>query len=405
MPHPAQPPATPDEPRIDLPLNGSELTLLGTAHVSRASADKVAELIGTGGYDAVAVELCSSRYQALTDPDALARLDLLAVIRQGRAYMVLANLALAAYQQRLADQLGIEPGAEQRVAIDLARARNLPLLLIDREIGVTLRRVAGGLGLWRRLTLLSGILAAMLSNDQVSAHDLEHLKEGDVLETAFAELATDRRDLYVPLIEERDRYMAARLRQELRQLPPGRVLVVIGAGHLRGLAGYLTGPAPGDPGAEIAELTLVPPPSPWVRALPWVVVGLILAGFAIGFSRGPELGWAMLWDWALITGGLAALGTLLAGGHPLTVASAILAAPLTTLHPALGVGMVTGAVELALRRPRVGDFAHLRQGLTDWRGWWRNRVSRVLLVFVLSSLGAATGTYVAGARILGRLLP
>ena len=162
MPDPAQYPAAPDEPRIDLTLDGWGLTLLGTAHVSRASADKVAELIGKGGYDAVAVELCRSRYQALTDPDALARLDLVAVIRQGRAYMVVANLALAAYQQRLADALGIQPGAEQRVAIELAQAHKLPLLLIDREIGLTLRRLARGLGFWRRINLFSGILAATL---------------------------------------------------------------------------------------------------------------------------------------------------------------------------------------------------------------------------------------------------
>ncbi len=405
MSDPAQRSATPDEPRIDLTLDGWGLTLLGTAHVSRASADKVAELIRKGGYDAVAVELCRSRYQALTDPDALAQLDLVAVIRQGRAYMVVANLALAAYQQRLADALGIEPGAEQRVAIELAKGHKLPLLLIDREIGLTLRRLARGLGFWRRINLFSGILAAMLTSDRVSPADVEHLKEGDVLETAFAEMATDRRELYAPLIDERDRYMAARLRQDLGRLPPGRVLVVIGAGHLRGLAGYLTGePAAMEPGAEIAELERVPPPSPWARVLPWVLVGLILAGFALGFSRAPALGWAMLLDWALITGGLAALGTLLAGGHPLTAAAALLSAPLTTLHPAVGVGMVTGAVELALRRPRVGDFTSLRKDLSHWRGWWRNRVSRVLLVFMLSSLGAAMGAYVAGFRIVERLL-
>ena len=393
------------EPSRDLELAGSHLTLLGTAHVSRASADKVAELLGCGAYDAVAVELCPARYQSLTDPNALAHLDLLGVIRQGRGHMVAANLALGAYQQRLADDLGIEPGAEQRRAIELAAAQGLPLLLIDREIGVTLRRVAASLGWWRRINLFSGILTALVAGGRITEHDIEHLKEGDVLETAFAELAEDRRELYIPLIDERDRYMAARLRQELAQRPPGRVLVVIGAGHLRGLAGYLAGPEPAEPTAEIAGLEQVPPPSRWTRALPWLVVALILAGFGIGFSRGPDLGWAMLGDWALITGGLSALGTLIAGGHPLTILSALAAAPLTTLHPALGVGMVTGAVELALRRPQVGDFARLRRDLADWRGWWRNRVSRVLLVFVLSSLGAATGTYVAGLRILGRLFP
>lgn len=409
-----------EEPRLDLRVGDTHLTLLGTAHVSRASADKVRELLELEHFDAVAVELCPSRYQALLDPDALARMDLFAVIRQGRVAMVVASLALAAYQQRLADQFGIEPGAEQRMAIAQARERHLPVLLVDREIGVTLKRVAANLSWWKRLELFSGLVLTLVSHDEVPEAEIERLKEGDVLETTFAEFARNRQDLFLPLIGERDRYMAARLREEIEREGHGRVLAVLGAGHLKGVAGYLRAAepspnatpgahlehcvAPGpDPRLEIEALERLPPPSPWPKLISWLILALILAGFAFGFAQNPQDGWSIVWDWVLITGSLSAIGTLLAGGHPLTVLTAFVAAPLTTLNPAIGAGMVTGPVELYLRKPNMGDFGRLRQDAAQFRGWWRNRVLRILQVFLLSNLGAAIGTYIAGFRIYDRL--
>ena len=397
-------PTLAEEPCIELALGACRLTLLGTAHVSRASAEKVRELLESGAYDAVAVELCPSRHQALLDPEALSRLDLLAVLRQGRVAMVAANLALSAYQQRLAEQFGIAPGAEQRLAMELARERSLPVWLIDREIGITLKRVAANLGWWSRLGLASGLLAALLSREQVSEEEIERLKEGDVLETTFAEFAENRQDLYRPLIAERDRYMAARLRAAIDREPPLRALAVLGAGHLRGVADALRNPSGRDPAQEIAELERLPPPRRWTRALPWLVALAVVAGFGYGFWQSPALGWRVLLDWVWINGSLSALGALLAAAHPLTVLTAFVAAPLTSLNPTIGAGMVTGTVELALRRPRVGDFSRLRQDTLRVRGWWRNRVSRLLLVFLLSTLGSAIGTYVAGFRIAGHLL-
>jgi pheromone shutdown-related protein TraB len=394
---------SPEEPQREVQVGATQVTLLGTAHVSRISAEQVRRLIEGGEYDAVAVELCRARFGAMVDPKSLSQMDLFSVIRQGRAYMVVANLALSAYQQRLADQFGIEPGAEQRMAIRLAQERGLPLLLIDREIGITLKRISASLRWWRRYSLFVGLLAALLSSDEVSEEEVERLKEGDVLETAFAEFAQSRQDLYVPLIDERDRYMAAKLRQESARTGARRVLAVVGAGHLKGIESNLK-EAPTDPASELAELERLPKPGPWSGLLPWAILILILGGFAYGFLQSPSLGLDLVIAWVLITGGLCALGTLAAGGHPLTVASGFLAAPLTTLHPAIGAGMVTAAVELYLRKPSVGDFSRLREDVSTLRGWWRNRVARVFVVFLLSSLGAATGTYLGGFHIAGRLM-
>ena len=400
----SSPPVDPagDEPTIDLQIGDSHVRLLGTAHVSRTSAEKVRELLETGEYDAVAVELCPSRYHALLDPEALARMDLFRVLKEGRAAMVAASLALGAYQQRLAEQFGIEPGAEQRAAVHYARDNQRPVLLIDREIGVTLKRIYRNVAWWKRIGLLAGLLGSLLSKEEVEEEEVERLKEGDILETTFAEFAEDRQDLFLPLIDERDRYMAARLRLEIEQEGHENILAVVGAGHLKGIGRYLQESA--DPPAETVDaLDRVPTPSRWPRLIPWLIVLLIVGGFVYGFQRSTELGWQLIMDWVLINGGLSALGAAIAAAHPLTVATAFLAAPLTSLNPTVGAGMATAAMEIFLRKPSVGDFSALKHDTTTPRGWWRNRVSRTLLVFILSTLGSAIGTYVAGFRIFERL--
>ena len=395
--------AAASQPLAEVALGDARLTLLGTAHVSRTSADAVARLLEEGEFDAVAVELCPSRYSAILDPDALARMDLLRVVREGKAAMAAAQLALGAYQQRLAEQFDIEPGAEMRAAVDRARGAGLPVLLIDREIGVTLRRVVRNVPWWKRAGLIGALLGSVFSREQVDEDEIERLKEGDMLETTFAEFAMDRRELYDPLIAERDRYMAASLARQLGEGGHKRVLAVVGAGHLAGIRENLERGIP-DPAAQIAALDEVPPPSRWPRVIPWLIVAVVLTGFFIGFQRSPDLGIQLVLDWVLINGGLSALGAAIALGHPLTVLTAFVAAPLTSLNPAVGAGMVTVAAELALRRPEMGDFMRLRHDTAHWRGWWRNRVSRTLLVFILSTLGSAAGTYLAGFRIYERLV-
>jgi pheromone shutdown-related protein TraB len=329
-------------------------------------------------------------------------MDLFKVFRQGKASMVAANLALGAYQQRLADQFDIEPGAEQRAAVHYARDNHRQVLLIDREIGVTLKRVLRNVSWWKRFGLFAGLLASVISREEVSEEEIEALKEGDMLETTFAEFAADRQDLFHPLISERDEYMAARLLQEVAANRHENILAVIGAGHLKGIKTHLQ-QGIADPAATVAELDHLPRPSRWPRLIPWLVVALVLIGFAVGFARSPELGWQLVMDWVLINGVLSALGALAAAAHPLTVVTAFLAAPITSLNPTVGAGMVTAAVEIYLRKPRVGDFSQLRHDTSELKGWWRNRVSRTLLVFLFSTLGSAAGTYVAGFRIFERL--
>ena len=390
------------EPIEKVQLNDSEVTLLGTAHVSKSSAEAVEQLLDSGTYNAVAVELCPSRYNAIINPDALAQMDLFKVIKQGKAAMVAASLAMGAYQQRLAEQFGIEPGAEQRMAIDKARKHGLDVLLIDRDIGTTLKRVANNVPWWKRAGIVAGLFASIVSREEVTEEEIEQLKQGDMLETTFAEFAEQRQDLYEPLINERDQYMTARIRQEIQSKGHENILAVLGAGHVAGIKNYLQTQT-AEPTQLIAELEKQPAKSRFWKVFPWLIVLLILTGFIIGFQRSPELGWQLVIEWIVINGGLSALGTIIAAGHPLTVLTAFLAAPLTSLNPTVGAGMVTTAAELYFRKPQVGDFSTLRHDTTHWKGWWKNRVSRTLLVFIFSTMGSAIGTYLAGFRILEKL--
>jgi pheromone shutdown-related protein TraB len=391
------------EPLKTIEIDGAHITILGTAHVSKASAEMVQELIATGKFDAIAVELCPSRHNAIVNPELIAQMDLFQVIKRGQASMVAASLALGAFQQRMAEQLEIEPGAEMRVAIKDATEAGLPVLLIDREIGITLKRIYRNVPWWKRFGIFGGLLASIVSQEKVSAAEIERLKEGDVLESTFSQFSEDEKDLFKPLISERDEYMSAHLLKESKENNYQHILAIIGAGHLKGITHLLETKAINKPDETISQLDIIPDSSSWLKYFPWAIVALILTGFVIGFLRSPEIGTAMIVDWVLINGGLSALGAAIAFAHPLTIMTAFLAAPLTSLNPTIGAGMVVAAMETLLRKPKVSDFNQLRSDATHLKGWWRNQVTRILLIFLLSTLGSAVGTYIAGFRIYDRL--
>jgi len=393
-----------DQPHAIVERDGVRYTLLGTAHVSKASVDAVHAAIGSGAYDTIAVELDAPRLASLTDPDALAKLDLVKVLREGKVAMFAANLGLAAYQRRLAEQFGIEPGAELKATAQLARERGLPLHLIDREVGLTFKRASSRLGWWDRAKLGGGILASLFADEQVAEHEIEKLKQGDMLEASFGEFAADSPALYDTVIAERDRYMAARLRESATADSGAReVLAVIGAGHLQGMAKHLRDDTAA-PGAIRAELESVKPKS----SIPWftiVLAAFVLGGFAWGFWRGGfDVGADLILYWVLLTGSLGAIGCAFAGGHPLSIVVAFVASPITPLHPALASGTLSALAEAWIRKPTYADFMALRDDVQSLRGWYRNRVARVLLNFFLTSMGTAIGVWMGGAKMLGKLL-
>ena len=399
-------PALQGQPIERVQRDGVEYVVLGTAHVSRSSVDAVEALLAHEHFDAVAIELCDSRAQSMRDPEAFKQMDLFKVIRQGKAGMVAASLVLSTFQKRLADQSGIQPGAEMKAAMDGADQRHLPVWLIDREVGTTLKRAWHSVGFWQRFGLLGGLLASVFEREEIEQDEIEKLKQGDLLESAFSEFASESQPLYQSLIGERDAFMAARLREDATRSATSesrRVLVVIGAGHLKGLCELLR-TQQDDPATKVAELAATPPKARWPKWLAAAVVLLVFAAIAFAFHRNAALGTQALLSWVLFTGGFAALGAVAAGGHPLSILAAFIAAPIKPFRPGIPAGGISAMAEAWVRRPRVVDFDTLRDDIVHWSGWWKNRVARTLLNFFLVSIGTIIGEYSAGIHIFKSLL-
>ena len=388
------------EPFEDINVNGARIRLVGTAHLSQASTDFVIEQIEKGSYDCVAVELCASRCQQLMEPEAVENMDLFEIIKKKKVLALAVMLAMSAFQQRIAQKFRIEPGSELKAAIQSAAEKNIPFELIDRDVGVTFGRFFGTVSWWERLQIFGEICAGIVSRDDPSKEEIESLKSGDLLEQVISGLSKTAPQIHNVLISERDRYMALKLSMLAYQRK--EIVAVVGAGHLSGMIEAFKEPVE-DPDRLIRELEKKPESKKWPRLIPFFVLALIFGGFFLGFQRSPALGMAILGEWVLINGGLSALGVIIASGHPLTVLTAFFAAPITSLNPTIGAGMVTGLVEAWIRKPTVADFAQLKQDSVTFSGWRGNRVSRTFLVFILSSFGSAVGTYVAGFRIFGKL--
>ncbi|MCB1593510.1 MAG: TraB/GumN family protein [Xanthomonadales bacterium] len=390
-----------DQPHEIINQDGQNFVILGTAHVSQTSVDKVNELLNTGEFDTVAVELDEMRFEAMTNPNRYKNMDLLSIIKNKQTGMVAVNLALSAYQNRLAKQLGVEPGAEMKAAINQSNEKELKLWKIDRNIRTTMKRAWRGMKFLEKAGLLFSF-GGFFEKEEISAEEIEKLKKGDVLESTFSDFASESQPLYRSLIHERDEYMAARLLQESKDKDARNILVVIGAGHLQGMSQALRDKI--DAEKTVAELDVIPPGGKWLKLLPWIITAVIVAGFAIGFSRSPELGWDLIKTWIIFNGVFAALGALVARAHIVTIISAFIAAPITSLNPAVAAGMVAALVETYFRKPKVVDFENLQNDATELKGWWTNPITRILLVFILTNLGSAIGTWVSGFKIAAALV-
>ena len=382
-------------------LNKSEVTLVGTAHVSKLSVEMVEEKIGTGEYDCIAVELCAPRLENITNQAWWKNLDIYQVFKKKKAGLLLINLALTAYQKRLAERIGVEAGKEMIRAVELAREKGIRLEVIDRNISTTLHRLVTEVSFWQKFKIVGGLIAGVFVGEEISEEQVEDLKRGDMLHAVVSEFGEELPEIKRVLIDERDEYMVGRLSQISEAFhAPKKILALVGAGHLIGMMPNLKSPPDA---AHLEELDRKPPPSKLGLYIGWGICVLILSMFVVGFKQSPELGGQLVITWILLNGGLCALGTLIAFGHPVSIIAAFFAAPLTSLNPTIGAGMVVGLVESYMRKPKVSDFETLRDDITHYSMWWKNRVARLLLIFFLSSFGSMIGTYAAGASIVTQL--
>ncbi len=371
---------------------GRQYVLVGTAHVSSESVAEVRRIVAEERPDVVCVELDEGRHRSLTAEAGWHELNIGKVLREGKGFLLLANLVLASFQRRLGSDLGVKPGEEMVAAMDAAKELGIPSVLADRDIQVTLRRAWASTGWWGRSKMLSAMISSVLSNEKLEAAEIERLKESDVLAEMMRELAD-----YLPaakraLIDERDRWLASRIFTSAG----AKVVAVVGAGHLEGIVTHLDALASGSETADVSDIAVIPPRA-WVgKVLPWVIPAIILGLFVAGFFKsGLSMSLDMALKWLLANGGLAALGSLLALAHPLTILVGFVGAPVATLNPFIGIGLFTGIVEAFLRKPRVSDFERLQQDITSLKGFYTNRVTRILLVFFLSSIGGTVGNFIA----------
>jgi pheromone shutdown-related protein TraB len=367
-------------------LVDKEIVLIGTAHVSQESSDLVAAVIEAERPDTVCVELCASRYQSIRQKDKWQNMDIVKVIKEKKTFLLLSNLILAAFQKRIAAKLDIVPGAEMIRAIEAADASGAAIHLADREIRVTLSRAWKAMTFWEKNKLLYHLLLSFTEAEDISQEDIEKMKEQDVLEALMADVGKTLPMLKCILIEERDQYLA----EKIRTAPGIKIVAVVGAGHVAGIKANWSKPI------DIAALETLPPDGRLAAVLGWgiplAIVLMMASGFFIG---GAHVGTNMITGWILTTGILAGIGAAAALAHPLTILSSMLAAPITTLHPLIAAGWVSGMVEAFSRKPKVRDIEALPQDILSVKGFWRNKVTRILLVVVFTNIGASIGTFVA----------
>lgn len=375
--------------------------IVGTAHISQHSVADVAQTIETAQPDKICIELDQARYQSMTQADSWKNLDVFKVIRGGKGFMLLANLILSSFQKRMGLDTGGKPGEEMREAVRLAEEKGVPFALIDRDIQTTFRRAWSTSSFWGKNKLLAALLGSAFSNEKLSAEQIEELKAKSALHGMMDELAGYLPTVKSVLIDERDQHLACKLYDE----PGNRLVAVVGAGHVPGMVRWLNELHAGEKKSDVTAIVAVPPPSKVGKVVGWLIPAAIVGLLAVGFvSGGLDKGFSQVLTWLLWNGGLAALGTLIAFGHPLSILAALVGAPIATLNPFIGVGMFAAGVETWVRKPRVDDLERLQEDIASLRGFYRNRVTRILLVFILSSLGGMIGNLIsipALVKVLG----
>lgn len=380
-----------------LNLGGRTITLVGTAHVSKESIEEVRSTIKEINPDCVAIELDEKRAESIQNKEKYSQLDVVKVLKRNEGFLLLANLILASYQRRMGLNMGVKPGDEMLAAMETAKELNIPSAMVDRPIQVTLRRAWAKNSLWGKCKLLSSLIASAFSKEEVSAEEIENLKDRNEMDSMMSELSEYMPVIKEVLIDERDRYLASKI----WDASGNNVVAILGAGHLPGVEAHLAKLAAGEESSNVDDISFVPAKGISGKLIAWliplIIIALLAAGFILG---GKENGVENLISWIGWNGAFAAIGTLAAGGNIITIFAAFILAPITSLCPVVGVGLFTGIIQASVTKPKVSDMETLQDDISSVKGVYKNRILKVLLVFVLSSIGSSIGTFAGGADII-----
>ena len=379
-----------------LVINDKEFFIIGTAHISQNSADLVREVITAEKPDTVCVELDKQRYKALSEKKRWEELDLKQLIKEKQLSTLIINILLASYQKKLGKKLGVNPGVELLEAAKVAKELNIPIELVDRDVRITLKRAWNSMGLWQKMKLLTVGLASVFEEEEINEEKLSEIKDKDVLNEMMAEMGKQMPVLKRVLIDERDSF----LMQKIKESKGKKIVAVVGAGHVNGIIKALKEGREQD----LSEIEVIPPSSPVLKIIGYGIPALIILSlFYIGFTKGANVAGDNIFFWILANGIPSALGTIVALAHPLTIIAAFLAAPITSLTPVIGAGYVAAFVQAYYQPPKVKEFESVTEDVVSLKMWWKNRLLKILLVFILSGLGSALGTYVGAYKIIGNL--
>lgn len=371
-------------------INDKEIILIGTAHVSKQSAEQVKEVIEREQPNAVCIELDEARYKSITEGSKWQDTDIFKVIKEKKASLLLMNLAISSFQKRMAKQFNINAGQEMIQGIESAKDVGAELVLADRDIQVTFSRIWGNIGIKGKAMLLTQVVYSIFSKETITEEELEKMKQQDTINAMLQEITESFPKLKKPLIDERDQYLA----QKIKDAPGDKVVAVLGAAHVPGITKEI------HKEQDLKELTKRPPKSKAPKIIGWMIPIAIIGLIIMTFLTNPDAGMQQITSWLLWNGSLAAIGTIIAFGHPLAVITAFIAAPFTSLNPLLAAGWFAGFVQAYMKKPVVRDFETLADDVTSLKGFWDNKVTRVLLVMVLANLGSSLGTFIGGIDVI-----
>lgn len=376
-----------DNPNIHrLTYEGKELILVGVAHVSRESAELAEAVIAAERPDAVCVELCKSRYEAIKQRDKWQEMNIVKVIREKRTSVLLFQLLLASFQKKIAEKFGITPGEEMIRAVAKAEEVGAEVVLADREIRVTLLRAWRKMGFWTKIRVLPEMIVSLFYTEDITEEEIEKLKQQDVLEVALQTFGEKLPSLKTTLIDERDEYLS----HTISHVAGKKIVAIVGAGHIPGIKTHIGHIV------DMEALNQIPPPGLWTRYAGWgfsaAIVLLFVAGF---FYSDGKTSMNMVFMWSAITAACAGVGALIMLAHPLTILASALSAPIATIHPLIATGWIAGLVEATLRKPKVRDFLALKDDISSVRGFFRNKITRLLILVVFVNLTTSVGTLVA----------
>ena len=367
--------------------------IIGTAHVSKKSAELVREVIESVKPDTVCIELDEQRFEALSQKKKWESLDIKTLIKKKQLATLLINIVLASYQKKLGEKLGVSPGTELLEAANTAKENNIPIELCDRNVRITLRRAWNSMSFFQKMKFIFSGFAGIFEKEELTEEKLTELKQKDVLSELMKELGEHMPVLKRVLLDERDGYLS----QKMKEAKGNKIVSVVGAGHVNGIVETLTK----NKTIDLEAISIIPPVSKWVKIIGWGIPAIIIASlFYIGFTKGSSVAGDNVLFWILANGIPSAIGSAIAFGHPLTILVSFLGAPITSLTPVIGAGYVAAFVQAYYRPPIVKEFQSVTNEVGKFTAWWSNKLLRILLVFILAGLGSAIGTYVGAYQII-----